>query len=478
MRRVGGRFVLLREIGAGGMSTVYLGRDEVLDRHVAVKILAAGLEDSEVAERFRREGRTAARLSHPNIVQVYDAGEGDLDGREISYIVMEHVSGGDLKALIDERGPLPGREVARVGADLASGLAHAHERGVIHRDVKPQNVLLDEYGYPKLTDFGIARALGTTTTTTTASYLGTASYSSPEQLQGEEITPKSDVYSLGATLYHAAVGEPPFSGTPLEVASQHISKSPPSPRARGARMGEALESTILACLEKDPAARPDAAELTERLLRESAAQAAGARGAGSSGRAPVIGDRRGRGEPPVDTKSLPMRTFRTGGRRRGLIWLAVALVLFAGGMFLAFGGADLLGTSPSGEGVQGGQAASDGEPERGESSGPPPTAAAAEQAVYEMYVAAAENRFEDSWSYLSRDYRQEVGSVEEWTRRYEDLSFIRFSEGPAATVSGGVARVRFTAQESRSDGTRTVSGTWVVITEDGEPRLDRLVRDG
>ena len=144
------------------------------------------------------------------------------------------MSGGDLKALIDRRGPLPGAMLSRIGAAVADGLAHAHERG-IHRDIKPQNVLIDEYGSPKLTDFGIARALGTAHSTSTDSYLGTATYSSPEQLKGERVTPKSDVYSLGATLYHAAVGGPPFHRGPAARSPTSSSRSPPFRRGRAGR---------------------------------------------------------------------------------------------------------------------------------------------------------------------------------------------------------------------------------------------------
>ncbi|MDP8952486.1 MAG: serine/threonine protein kinase, partial [Actinomycetota bacterium] len=183
-RRLGGRFILEREIGAGGMSVIFLGRDEVLDRPVAVKVLRGGFEDSGVGARFRREERTAARLSHPNVVQVYDAGEDELDEHEVSYIVMEYIPGGDLGKLVAEKGPLKEKELARIGADVASGLAHAHNKGIIHRDIKPQNILIDDYGRPKLADFGVARALGATESTQTGSYLGTASYSSPEQLRG------------------------------------------------------------------------------------------------------------------------------------------------------------------------------------------------------------------------------------------------------------------------------------------------------
>src|ERR687891_1896767 len=237
------RFVLEHELGSGGMARVYLGRDEVLDRPVAVKVLNPVHGGTDIGNRFEREGRTAARLAHPNIVQVYDAGKAEFDGRETSYIVMEYVPGGDLKELIDEKGRLPGPELARLGEEICAGLAHAHERGVIHRDIKPHNILLDENGHVKVTDFGIARALDTTQATRTGSFLGTALYSSPEQLQGHKVTPKSDVYSLGATLYQAATGEPPFTGqTPLEIASQHVSKTPVPCRERGAAVSKDLEA--------------------------------------------------------------------------------------------------------------------------------------------------------------------------------------------------------------------------------------------
>src|ERR671917_8876 len=266
MTRFAQRFVLEREIGAGGMARVYLGRDEVLDRPVAIKILNPHHSGTEIGARFRREGRTAARLSHPNIVQVYDAGEDELEGREVSYIVMEYIPGGDLKVFIDEEGSLPSDELAGLGSEVASGLAHAHEKGVIHRDIKPHNILMDAHGRPKLTDFGIARALGATQATRTGSYLGTALYSSPEQLRGEEVTPKSDVYSLGVTLYHAATGQAPFAGSPIEVASQHVSKDPTPPRRLNDAVSASLDALILDCLNKDPNSRPSADEVRIGLL--------------------------------------------------------------------------------------------------------------------------------------------------------------------------------------------------------------------
>ena len=172
MIKLADRFFLEYELGSGGMALVFLGRDEILDRPVAVKLLKPVHGDTEIGERFEREGRTSARLAHPNVVQVYDAGEAEFEGRKTSYIVMEYVPGGDLKALIDAVGRLPGPELAGLGEEVCAGLAHAHERGVIHRDIKPHNILLDENGHAKVTDFGIARALDTTQATRTGYFLG------------------------------------------------------------------------------------------------------------------------------------------------------------------------------------------------------------------------------------------------------------------------------------------------------------------
>jgi tRNA A-37 threonylcarbamoyl transferase component Bud32 len=506
---LGGRFALVREIGSGGMSTVFLGRDEVLDRPVAVKILNPDLEGSDVSSRFRREGRTAARLSHPNIVQVYDAGEDEFDGQEVSYIVVEYVPGGDLKDLIDRRGPLPGAMLSRIGADVADGLAHAHERGIVHRDIKPQNVLLDEYGSPKLTDFGIARALDMNYSTSTDSYLGTAFYSSPEQLRGEGVTPKSDVYSLGATLYHAAVGEPPFSGDPLQVATQQVAKPPVPPRARGAAVGEPLEALILGCLAKDPADRPDAATLNERLLQISAAAAGTIGVSGVAGVAKAAGaagvkavkrgwSRRGAPElpgPPEITISLPTRTFRAGSRQR----MTLAAFLFA--LFLlalaAVGSWTLLDWDTGQEvgplarivepqlnaldppaarragNATGGVAAAGNEPAEEEPALPPDQA---EQAVFDMYYQESFARAEESWSYLSQGLQNEIGSVEQWAEQ-EDIytfTYMEFTSYPTATVSGDTAEVTFAVRLDHTWGSELLSGTWVCVVEDGEWKLDRL----
>jgi eukaryotic-like serine/threonine-protein kinase len=524
MNRLGGRFALVREIGSGGMSRVFLGRDETLDRPVAVKVLDPDFDDAEAGARFRREGRTAARLSHPNIVQVYDAGEDELEGREVSYIVMEYLPGGDLKALVDARGPLPGKMLSRIGADVAAGLAHAHGRGVIHRDIKPQNVLLDEYGSPKLSDFGIARALDAAHSTSTGSYLGTAAYSSPEQLQGGEVTPASDIYSLGVALYHAATGGPPFTGNPLAVASQQVAKKPTAPSMRGASIGAGLEGVILDCLAKDPASRPDAYTLHERLLQAGAAgaypppgaRATRRRAAGAAKAAGVPGVaalRRTLGRdrapelpgPPDITVRLPTRTFRAGARQRNtLAAVAVALLVLlllaagtwtlletdggeAGGLFERINepsqnvagapGAPESRQQPAGNadsGNAGGNAGSDGSEE--EASEDVPAASKAEDAVFDMYVQESYQTPETSWEYLSERLQDEVGSPETWAAQEDiyTLEYVYFPTLPEAQVSGDTAEVDFQVRLDRNTGSEMLSGTWICVVEDGEWKLDRL----
>ena len=527
MRRVGERFVLVRELGSGGMSRVFLGRDEVLDRPVAVKILRPDLDDEETGALFRREGRTAARLSHPNIVQVYDAGEDAMEGREVSYIVMEYVSGGDLKGLMNRRGALPEPMLARLGADVAAALAHAHERGIVHRDVKPQNVLLDERGNPKLTDFGIARALDTTQESRAGAYLGTAAYSSPEQLQGHKVTPKSDVYSLGATLYHAATGEPPFTGAPIEVANQQVVRSPDPPRERGASMGAELEALILDCLAKEPEGRPEAVRVHEKLrdraggrgdafperlgAKKAAGSAGVSRAVGASGAAAPSGfgalrrrlgsmGPRGVSGPPEKTVSLPTRTFRSGSRQRTLMAAVIGtvlLLLVAGAVAWAMlgpGGGTTqtagddrqaqvsdagreTGKEPagrpeggsSGETAQGGGAAE-------EEAEPAPPLEEAEKAVFDMYVDQSYGRVDATWNALSGRLQEEIGSPERWAEQQDLYTFeyMEYISVPEATASGARARVAFEARLDHTWGSEILSGTWVCVNEGAEWKLDRL----
>lgn len=258
------RFRLGRELGHGGMATVYLGHDSELDRPVAVKVLAENLAgDPAFRERFLREARLAARLSHPNVVSVYDAGEDD--GRP--YIVMECVEGETLADLLRARGRLPADEAVGLALQACRGLAHAHDAGLVHRDVKPQNLLLREDGTLKVADFGIARAAEGTALTQAGTVLGTAAYLSPEQALGEEVTAATDVYSLGAVLYELLTGRPPYEFDSLGdlAAKQSAGEITPVSELEP-KVPRRVEDAVMRSLARNPDYRPSsAAELAREL---------------------------------------------------------------------------------------------------------------------------------------------------------------------------------------------------------------------
>jgi beta-lactam-binding protein with PASTA domain len=264
---VDNRYRIVQPLGNGGMAEVYLAHDDILDRDVALKVMSGRYAgDEEFVERFKREAQSAAALSHPNIVSIFDRGASE-DGTY--YIAMEYLPGGTLKDRITKRGALPPRTAAAVALQIAEALCAAHERGVIHRDIKPHNILITESGDVKVTDFGIARAASSSTMTRTGSILGTAHYISPEQAMGEPVGPASDLYSLGIVLYEMLTGELPFDAeTPLGIAMKHVSGYLRPPKEVNPQVPEGINAITVRLLAKDPLDRyASDAELIEDLER-------------------------------------------------------------------------------------------------------------------------------------------------------------------------------------------------------------------
>ena len=258
-QRIADRYLVLRAIGRGGMGVVWLCRDEVLGREVAVKQIGGLPGEPEVeTARAMREARSAAALNHPNVVSVYDVV--DHDGRP--WLVMEYVDGPTLAEILADEGRLPPLRVADIGARIAGALARAHERGIVHRDVKPGNVLLDRSGRPKISDFGIARGHGDDQLTQTGFFTGTPGYLSPELARGGDPDPKTDVWALGATLYAAVEGQAPYEprSNPLALL-RDIASEPPRPMQHAGGLAPA----IAAMMDQDPARRWDMATAAERL---------------------------------------------------------------------------------------------------------------------------------------------------------------------------------------------------------------------
>jgi eukaryotic-like serine/threonine-protein kinase len=263
---VNDRYSIVRTLGGGGMAKVYLAHDEILDRDVALKVLREHLaEDEEFAERFKREALSAAALSHPNIVSVYDRGQEP----RTSYIAMEYVPGGTLEERISRDGPLEAGAATKVALQIAEALHAAHQRGVIHRDIKPHNVLLTSSGSAKVADFGIARAASAATISQRSMVLGTASYMSPEQAMGETVMPTSDLYSLGVVLYEMLTGELPYTAeNPVAVSMKHVNDPLRPPRELNPEIPEELNALITKLLAKDPDGRyASAAQLADDLRR-------------------------------------------------------------------------------------------------------------------------------------------------------------------------------------------------------------------
>jgi serine/threonine-protein kinase len=346
-RVLGGRYRLVSPIARGGMATVWVADDPVLSRRVAVKILRADLAaDEGTRARFRHEAIAAARLSHPNIVSTYDTGDDD----GIAYIVMELVDGPTLRHLIDQHGGLPSADVIRIGKQVADALDAAHRAGLVHRDVKPANVLVPAAGPVKVTDFGIAKAAGADDLTRTGTVMGTARYLAPEQVNGRPTDPRTDVYALGLLLYEALCGHPPFGGdTEIATAMARLTTSAPAVRAQRPEVSQALDDVIHRCLARQPSARFGSAAAVREALDRARLDPTGAIPRPTVGPGSVAGAATGAsarratdaGAPtgPTRPQPVPVPTFPAPRRRRrrlAWLWALLVVLLAIGGGIAAF----------------------------------------------------------------------------------------------------------------------------------------------
>jgi eukaryotic-like serine/threonine-protein kinase len=315
-----GRYRLEAKLGSGGMSTVYLASDETLDRPVAVKVMHREMSEQEdQLQRFRQEARAVAKLSHPNVVSVIDAGE---DGG-YPYIVFEYVKGETLKQRIARVGALDTQDAIAYAIEVGRGLGVAHARNMVHRDIKPQNVLIDEEGRAKLTDFGISRQLEQDGVTATGRVLGTTDYVAPEQAMGRDVDPRSDVYSLGVVLYEMLVGQVPFhADSQVGVAMKHVNEELPDVQRRRPEASAAVALVVERSTAKNPAERYQSiGEMIDDL--ETALEVEAARAGSTTGEATSV----------LDAVPPPQR--KLSGRARWSWAAIVVLLLVAGGALLA-----------------------------------------------------------------------------------------------------------------------------------------------
>ncbi|WP_026689950.1 Stk1 family PASTA domain-containing Ser/Thr kinase [Alteribacter aurantiacus] len=354
-KRLSQRYKILKLIGGGGMADVYLAHDIILDRDVAVKVLKNQFsQDNDFIRRFRREAEAASSLSHPNVVNIYDVGEED----NLYYIVMEYVDGPTLKQYINEQDGLKVDVAVRIMKDLSSAIAHAHLNRIIHRDIKPHNILIGPDGTPKITDFGIARAISEATITHTNSILGSVHYLSPEQARGGHVTYKSDIYSLGIVLYEMLAGQVPFNGdTAVSIAIKHLQTPLPSIRKVKPHIPQSVENAIIKATAKDPIDRYATASdmesdlntvLSASRVNESTYVIGGLNEAQTEA-IPIVtppdkSDKQEEtmiaGTPLVQAKALESKkdpsVKKKGGWKKWLTAMIIIFVLLLGSVFVAF----------------------------------------------------------------------------------------------------------------------------------------------
>jgi tRNA A-37 threonylcarbamoyl transferase component Bud32 len=330
------RYEIGDPLGRGGMAQVFRGTDRLLGRPVAIKVLDRRYrDDAKFQTRFRREAQAAAGINHPNVVSIYDTGSQESS----HYIVMEYIDGDTLGDILQREGALPSHRAVAIADSVAQALEAAHQKGMVHRDVKPGNIMVDRSGTVKVLDFGIARAAADDTLTQTGVVLGTAAYLSPEQAQGETVDARSDVYSLGCVLYEMLTGRQPFTAdSPLGVAYKHVREEPIPPSQVDPDIPPEVEAVVMTALAKDPAARyPSGGAMREALSAAATGEMPAAVGAAAVTE-PLAG-----GDTAVMPETVPPGVPPPGGRGglpRWLPWLVIGVILVALVVlgFLAFGG--------------------------------------------------------------------------------------------------------------------------------------------
>lgn len=325
---LGNRYEILEQLGGGGMAIVYKGRDTFLNRLVTVKMLRPEFSsDDDFTRRFRREAQAVASLSHPNIVSIYDVGQED----GLQYLVMEYVDGEDLKTIIRRQGRLEPARAVEIARQVCDALQHAHENNIVHRDVKPHNILITRTGRAKLTDFGIAREATAATCTQTDTIVGSVHYLSPEQARGEVAGPRSDLYSLGIVLYEMLTGRVPFAGdSPIAVAIKHIQEDPEPPEKINPDVPPALSAVVMQAIQKDPRRRFDSALEMSRRMEDALLE-----DTGEATRFIPLDDMATR---VLERTEVPKKAPGPRRRRRVPVWAVVTVVLLGlllgGGLWL------------------------------------------------------------------------------------------------------------------------------------------------
>ncbi len=361
---LGNRYEIIEKIGSGGMATVYKAKCKVLNRNVAVKILKDEFaNDAEFIKRFQIEAQSAASLSHQNIVSIFDVGEED----SMHYIVMELIEGKTLKEIITEKGRLPWRDAVKIAAQIASGLSQAHKNHIVHRDIKPHNIMITKEGIAKVTDFGIAKAVSNSTINAFGSTIGSVHYFSPEHARGGYTDEKSDIYSLGVVLYEMTTGKLPFNAeTPVSVALKHLQEKPIEPKELNPEIPDALNSIILKAMEKEISNRYATADafysdLTKVLKNPNEVVVKPTNNSSAefpTQRIPVVGVKPTKDEEIENIKNNVEQEDEEMGRKKRVskkqalvrlfLFIALAVVLFLGCIFL--GGAiskKILGSNPN-----------------------------------------------------------------------------------------------------------------------------------